>query len=120
MNSSALTSVVMASSVGVHGRMHGMYEAVERGAQTSLRAAASEVRDHGFARRVERRLRSHAVCLANAMDAHAICRRGLVRFELCAELACDHAARFIDLHHPRAAHELQVVVERARHDFGTE
>src|SRR6185437_3937685 len=62
-----------------------------------------EVCDHRFARLIERGVRGHAVRLADAVDADAIGRRRLVRFQLGAELARDHAAGLVDLHDPCAA-----------------
>ena len=69
------------------------------------------MRDHRLARGVERGVRRHAVRLADAVDADAIGAWRLVRLELRAELAGDHAAALVDLHDPRAAEEVDVLVD---------
>src|SRR4051812_37817224 len=86
----------------------------------NLCTAPPQMRNHGFSRRVERGLRRGRVGLTNAVDADPVGRRRLVRFELGAELARDHPAALVDLHDPCAAHEIEVVVDRALDDLRTE
>src|SRR5215831_6352172 len=49
--------------------------------------------------------------LADAVDADAIGGRRLIRLELGAELTRHHAARLVDLHDPRAAQIVEVLVD---------
>src|SRR5262245_29386001 len=78
------------------------------------------MRDHCFARRVERALRCGGVCLTDAMDADAVRRRRLVGPDLRAELARHHPAAFVDLHDPRATEEVEVLVDDAFRYGGSE
>src|SRR6185437_5118641 len=84
------------------------------------RSRPSEVRHHCLARLIERRVRGHAVRLTDAVDADAIGRRRLVRFQLGAELAGDHAAGLVHLHDPRAAQKVDVVVQCSLGHVGSE
>ena len=49
----------------------------------------------------------------NTRVSHDMQVARLAGLELRAELARDHAAGLVDLHDPRAAHEVEVVVHRA-------
>src|SRR5579885_2069768 len=78
------------------------------------------MRHHRLPRRIQRRLRRRRVRLTHAMNADAIRRRRLIRFELRRKLARDHAAALVDLHDPCAAQEIEIAVDGALDDIGTE
>src|SRR5215468_6538301 len=69
------------------------------------------MRDHRLSRRVECALRRGGVGLTDAMDSDAVRRRRLVGPDLCAELAGHHPTAFVDLHDPRAAEEVEILVD---------